>query len=280
MNLFKFYRLDFCIRNLGLGIIAIFSLEFIPNIFLLILAIFQILLVQMHSFSFNNYLDCKVWNEENYICVLLKRGLNEKITFFLMLLPLLLLVSTVPFSDVNFLILILYIVLFALYQLPKTRIIFKNNYLPSIIINSLCLGTILYIYPYLFLAKHITLTAIIFSIIFFFYLGFHEIVHQIAHLGKDKIYSLPKAIGINGSIKIGMLFLIIAMVAAVYALIINPFKYFFFSGTILFSSLRLYKLSKLEDKQEIFVSLRNRKDKFYTVQEGMYYIIFLILIYI
>lgn len=277
MNLFKFYRLDFCIRNLGLGIIAIFSLEFIPQVSKTILALLQILLIQMHSFSMNNYLDGKIWKEKNYTYELISKGMNENFLFFLMVLPLLLLFLTIPFSNRYFFILLAYIILFALYQLPIMRGLFKSHYLPSIIINSLCLGTILYIYPYLFLAKQLTLTATAFSIVFFFYLAFHEVVHQIAHLGRDEVHSLPKVIGIEGSVRVGMLFLVIAMGPALFAIVIDPIKYFFFTGTILFSGFRIYKLKKIKPIQENFIKLRSRKDKFYSFQEGLYYIIFLTL---
>ncbi|MFH1507387.1 MAG: UbiA family prenyltransferase [Candidatus Omnitrophota bacterium] len=274
MNLFKFYRLDFCLRNLGLGLIGIFSLDKIPSIWLAALSLFQILLIQMSSFSMNNYFDYKAWKEDNYIGFLLNQGFGESLIIVLTLLPLAVLAFTIPFSNAFFVILVLYTVLFFIYQSPLGRL--KNHYFSSIVINSLCLGSILYIYPYLFLSGKISMIAGVFSIIFFLYLGFHEVIHQIAHFGKDRLYSLPKVIGIRKTIMVAELFLLAAILTAIFALYVDPRKYFCFSGTIVFSLLRLYKLRKLPQIKTSFEALRNRKDKFYSFQEGVYYLLFLI----
>jgi 4-hydroxybenzoate polyprenyltransferase len=275
MNIAKFYRLDFCFRNLGLGIIALFSLEHIPRFPQASLAILQILLVQMHSFSSNNYFDATQWGELNYINDLLQQGVNRTVLLFLTLMPLFVLILTIPFSNRWFVLLAAYLVLFALYHLPAARKIFKEHYLPSIVINSLCLGTILYLYPYLFLARGITMHAIAFSIIFFLYLAFHEIVHQIAHLGQDKIYSLPQAIGIQGAATASVCFLWAAALVAAYMLAINPAQHFVFAATIIFCLFRVYRLRRLSPTQDVFKKIRNRKDKFYSLQEGVCYIILL-----
>jgi len=278
INLFRFYRMDYCIRNLGLGIMAILTVDSVPNPFNAFLAMIQILLIQMHSFSTNNYFDYKVWKEDNYIGKLLTSNFNQKILPVLCLAPLLFLAITIPFSDKYFFLLILYIFLFSLYQIPPFRNIFKNHYLSSIIINSICLGTILYLYPYLYLNKELHLVGFLFSLIFFFYLAFHEVIHQIAHLGQDKIYSLPQAIGIKKAVKVAISFLIISILVAFYGFVISPLRNFFFSGTIGFSLFRIYKLSKIPLTKESFLKIKNSWDKFYSLQEGIYYLIVILLI--
>ncbi|MBM3712285.1 MAG: hypothetical protein FJW56_02425, partial [Actinobacteria bacterium] len=196
---------------MGIAVIAIASLGSMPNMFYVGLILFQLLLIQMNSFSMNNYFDYKAWKEKNYIGKLLKSGFNECLLIFLTLVPLVVMIFTIPFSNSYIWILLAYIILFFLYQAQPFRL--KNNWFASIILNSLCLGLILYIYPYLFLADGLTLTAIIFSIIFFFYLSFHEVVHQIAHIGRDKIHSLPDAIGIRKSVNVAEMFLFIPIFA-------------------------------------------------------------------
>lgn len=272
-RLFRFYRMDFCIRNLGLGIIALLSLDSLPKPASAVVVLLQLLLIQMHSFSMNDYFDFKVWGEENYIGVLLRDGMNEKTAVILTILPLLMIGLTAFFNSSYLWLLAVYAALFFFYQAPFARL--KDNYLLSILVNSLCLGLILYVFPFLSLAKGFTLTAGVFSVIFFFYLAFHEVIHQIAHFGRDKIYSLPRAIGIKKSVRVAEAFLIIPLFAALIAVAINPFRYFFFTGTIIFSSLRAYVLQKTEPIQENFIKLRERNDKFYSFQEGLYYLFFL-----
>lgn len=222
----------------------------------------------------NDYFDFKVWHENNYIGELLKSGFNKNHIVYLCIIPISLLCITMYFSNKYFLILITYIILFYLYQASPCRL--KNHYFYSIVINSLCLGTIPYIYPYLYLRGSYSFIAIIFSVIFFFYLAFHEIIHQIAHLDRDKIYSLPKAIGIEKTVKIAVLFLIGSSLFALLGLVVAPIKNLFFSGTIIFSLFRIRKILRIPLLKEKFKEIRNRRDKFYSFQEGIYYSLFLL----
>ena len=166
ISIYKFYRLDFCIRNLGLGFIAILSVSQFPPILKSALAILQILLAQMYSFSMNNYYDTKVWGEENYAKELMNKGFSDKAVWRLCALPLILMLLTIPFSNASYFLLILYQILFHLYQAPGFR--YKDNYILSLIINSVCLGTILFLYPFWFLESRVTPIAVILSVIFFF----------------------------------------------------------------------------------------------------------------
>ena len=241
-----------------------------------LLVTLQVLLVQMHSFSANNYCDYKAWGEENYVQAVSEQGLSNAVIVFYILAPLLALGCTWPFSSHWFLLLLVYIVLYAIFHLPGTRTIFKEHYMPAIFINSICLGTIIFLYPYLAINNTPTLTATTFSIIFFFYLAFYEVLHQIEHLGKDKIYSLPQATSIRVSGAVGKTFLICAMAVAAAALITDPAQHFVFTGTLIFSSARLYRMRKLAPEQASYKKLRDRPDKFYSLQEGIYYVIVLL----
>jgi hypothetical protein len=274
-NLFKFYRLDFCLRNLGLGVIGIFSSGPAFDIKLSLLALVNILLIQMHSFSANDLFDFKAFGEENYIMKLKKTGVSLKLCLFLTLLPLIFLIVTVSIYKAYSYILFLYIFLFYLYQAPPFRL--KNNYLLSIVINAVCLGASLFLYPYLLLANKLNPLGLFFTILFFCYLAFHELIHQIAHLGRDKICSLPSKIGIDRTVGIAICFLVIAILTGAWGLIFVPAGKIIFIIPIIFSAIRLYKLSKIPAIQENFIKLRDRWDKFYTVQEGLLYITFLTL---
>jgi len=272
-SLYKFYRLDFCFRNLGLGIIGIFSSGPTFDVKLSLLALVNILLIQMHSFSANDLFDSKAFGEKNYITELKKTGVSVKLCLFLTLLPLIFLIATVLIYKAYSYILILYIFLFYLYQTPPFRL--KNNYLFSIAINAACLGAILFLYPYLLLANKLNPLGVFFTILFFFYLAFHELIHQIAHLGRDKICSLPSKIGIDKTVDIARCFLVIAISTGIWGLIFVPAGKIIFIVPVVFSAMRLYKLSKIPAVQENFIKLRNRWDKFYTLQEGLTYLILL-----
>lgn len=282
MDIYKFYRLEFSVRNLGIGLIAVFSVlvkGYIPSASLAGLSILHILLVQMHSFSMNHYFDWKVWDEDNYVAKLIEEGFSEKKVLFLTILPLILLSLTILLFPSKYIwLLVLYIILFFLYQAPGLRL--KNHYLSSIILNALCLGWVLYAYPYLFLTGSLDLIFITFSVIFFFYMSFHEVIHQVAHLERDDIYSLPEASSIETTRIVAAAFLLIPIIFAIYTLFVDWSKYFFFTGTILFSTLRLYKLFTVDLKIGEFQNLRNRWDKLYSAHEAIYYVFFILLAYL
>jgi 4-hydroxybenzoate polyprenyltransferase len=272
VNLFKFYRLDFCLRNLGLGVVGILSIRGALDYKMSFLALLNVLLIQMHSFSMNDYFDFKTWNEDNYIKILISKGAKSFFCLFLNLLPILILIFIVLEYNAYYFLLIVYLILFYLYQAYPFRL--KNNYLLSIIINAVCLGSLLYLYPYLFCGGKINLLALTFTFVFFFYLAFHEVIHQIAHLNRDKINSLPSCFGIRNAIIIAKVFLLLAILAAMIALVVDLSANLIFVITVVFSSFRLYKIYKTEPVQESFINLRNRLDKFYSFQEGCLYILY------
>lgn len=272
MNLLKFYRFDVWIRNLGISLIGILSLSHIPNSLLALIPLIQLFLLQSYSFSMNNYEDFKFRKEKNYIARLLKAGYDKKTIIFLCFLPLVILMLTIIYFDGVFLLLLAYIVLFFLYDSPYARL--KKNWILSIIINSLCLALILYVYPYMFFSSTFTVLAITFSIIFFFYMAFHEMIHQLAHSRTEKI--LPKNLGMKGGVKVAQFILLIPIISSIIAILLDPSLNIIFVITIAFSIFRIYNLSKIKLDPKTFEKIKYSWHKFYSAHEGILYALFLV----
>lgn len=280
LNPVKFYRLEFIVRNLGISTIAIavvLSLGFDPSILEIVISISVPFLIQLHSWPMNNYFDYLVWGEENYIGELIEGGWKKPVILSLCFMPFVFLGPIIWIYPEFSWIPLLYIVIFTLYQAPGFRL--KDDYILSIIMNSLGLGWVLFAYPYLFLTHSIDLIFITLSIIFFFYMAFHEVVHQIAHQDKDDIYSLVDAVGISGSVFIANVFLVIPIIFATVTLLVDPVRYLFITGVLIFSTYRIYRLSGMDYNKKNFQKIRNRWDKFYSFQEAAYIIIILVIIY-
>ena len=282
MNLWKFYRMEFSVRNLGISILSLFSVLAVKGTLDILPAaifIFQLLLVQMNSFSMNDYFDYRVWDEDNYIHRLVENEnwSHRKVLLFTVL-PLIVLAATVPFSNVFFWILPAYTLLFYLYQGPGIRL--KNNFVWSIILNSVCLGTILYIYPYLALAGIPSPVFWVFAATFTFYMAFHELVHQIAHMEKDRIHSMPERTSISTTVKLAEVFMAVPLLSALILFLKSPSEYVYLLGVVIFSAVRIYRVSETPETVESFQDIRNRWDKFYSFQEAIFIISAVILIFL
>ena len=276
IEFYNFYRLDFCLRNLGIGIIGILSLRGWPPLFYSAVTIFQILLVQMFSFSTNNIFDYEAWDEENHSGTLMEHGWAKKTVLVYSSIPLFFLFFTFFVTGAVSWLLILYLVLFHLYQAPGIRL--KNHYISSIIINAVCLGSLLYIYPFIAISREMNSLAWGFTLIFGIYLVFHEILHQVAHLGRDIIISLPQVKGIPRSyfwMKVTLA--VNAAVALAFALYDIKHNNVFLI-TFIFSILRIFILNKEIPSQENALKLRLSRDKFYTLQECLIYAVILIVL--
>lgn len=274
MDFYSFYRLDFCIRNLGISLIGIFSGIYVTgsyDIFLLSIILLQLILVQMNSFSMNHYFDYKEWNEDNYIKNIFNTEVSELKIIFFIFLPLVFLAATTFLISDYISLLVLYILSFLVYQMPKVRL--KKHYFSSIILNSLCLGWILYAYPYLIIVDEINLVFIIFSVIFFCYMAFHEVVHQIAHNDKDMIFSVLDRFGLVKSKRIAIFFLLIPIIVSIYGLYIDLYNHVYFLISIIFSIYRINKLISYSLSKKLFSNIRNSWHKFYSFHEGLVYLI-------
>ncbi len=280
-NPYKFYRLDFSIRNLGISVLAITATVFYhgsPGILESIIPLMHLLLIQMNSFSMNDFYDFKVWDEENYSKKLFEKGFGKKKILFLTVLPLIITALTITQLKPVLLLLPTYFLLFLLYQHPSTRL--KNNCYWSIFLNSVCLGTILFAYPYFYLTNTVTPVFIALTATFTLYLAFHEVVHQIAHMKKDRINSLPEKKGISYASTFGKVFLLISIIVNLIVFSLNPSQHAILIIPASFTVYRLLKLRGLQPKITNYQKIRSRWDKFYSFQEAGAFILFALLLVI
>ena len=150
----------------------------------------------------------------------------------------------------------------------------KRNSLFSILASPICLALIPYLYAYLAFTNTFSVKAIVFLIVFFFYMAFHEIIHQIAHSKKERV--LPERLGIKGGIKVAQILLLIPIFFSIIAILLDPFSNSIFVITIIFSAFRIYKLFQVEPEPSVFEKLKYTWHKFYSVPEGVSYLIFFI----
>jgi 4-hydroxybenzoate polyprenyltransferase len=260
---------------LGIPLITLFLIEkiyFFNGLFLLI----PIALTFAYSFVINDYFDHIIFKEKNYLKNIVK-SLGKKKTLFLSILPLAGIFVFFAFFS-SFLptaLLGTIIIFYTLYSVPPFQL--KRNYIFSLVINSLSIGVL----PFLFVLSFYGIypeQALAFSILFFIYIFFHEIIHQISHFKNDKrngIKSLPAVYGLKSSILVAKTSLITSVLVGTFFILINPSSNFIFIITVLFSLYRLLRLSKLPLDYQRFSLLRNR---FYGIQEGITYLIVILLI--
>ena len=273
LNFFKFYNVGAWIRNLGIPLIGILSLGFVPNLIYVIIILLQLALLQAWSFSINNYFDARIRKEKNYIASLLEVYSSKKI-LFLCVLPLIFLIFSFFVFRGNIIFLIIYIFLYDfLYEFPP--FILKRSSFFSILASPICLTLLPYLYAYLSFTNMFSIKSITFLVILFFYMAFHEIIHQVAHSEKEKV--LPKSLGIKGGIRVTKFILLVPVFISIAVIALDFEKNLIFMITIIFSIFRLRKLSKIQPKPEAFQKIKYSWHKFYSVHEGFLYIIFLIL---
>jgi len=276
MNLLKFYAPDQWIRNLGMPLIAILTLGFLPNLFYAAIIMLQLAFLQAFSFAINNYYDAKIRKEKNYLGILLKTQSSYKI-LFLCILPLILIALTSFISHGNIVFLLLYLFIYDfLYEVPPFRL--KKSSFFSILASPLCLVALMYLYAYLAFTNTFSIKSIAFLVIFFFYMVFHELIHQMAHSKKEKI--LPKSLGINGGIKVVQAIISMLMIFSTVIILLNPASNYIFIITIAFSTFRIYKLFRVKPIPTSFEKIKYSWHKFYSVQEGIIYAVLLSLDYV
>lgn len=276
INPLKFYRVKDWVKNLGICLIAFLTANPLFNFSTYqqtLLFLTGVALAYAYAFSINDFFDYKLSKETSYIGKLIKRY-KEKLVIFLCFIPLFCFFLIFLFlKELSSYLLILFIFLYSLYSIPPFRL--KKYYFFSIPINAVCIGLLTYLSAYFLLTTKITFQVVLFSIIFCSYLIFQEIIHQIAHRKRDKgasIYSLPNMIGIKKSLRVAIASQIVPIIAVLLAFILG-IRNFIFVITILFSSLRILRVSKTNVRTN-FNDLRN---KLYGSQEGLSYIIGLII---
>ncbi len=270
-HFFSLYRLDFVLRDQGLVVVAILAARKPDSVLNGLVVLIMHILVQMHSFSANDLQDHLAWDEANALGHFHARyGLIvSQILVHLPLLPLAVLALISP-HPAHFL-LLLYILLFAGYQMQPFR--WKHHYVPSLFINALCLGTIPFLHPYLVLRNDLDLAGALFSVLFFCYLAFHEVVHQLAHWGEDDIVSLPSALGLRGAGRTSLAFLLAALGFAISGLLLVPGHRWAFFVAIGFTLLRLLLVARADWSKAYFAGLRASWHKSYSLHEGGCYVV-------
>ncbi len=272
MNPVKFYRLDTWYKNMGMALIGVFSAGVsLDNAFAAAIGFLQVFLVQLHSFSMNDYYDHLRWGEETYVGKLLSEGWDLWQLRFLMLAPLALALMFYPVSQEFTLLLVLYSLLFYLYQGPMRL---KRHWAFSIPLNAIPLGLIIYLHPYLVTAGSLGATGLFFSILFTFYLAFYEIAHQIEHQEEEReVFSLIDQIGVKNSLIVATLFLIVPVVTGIF-LAWSTGVWQLYLIPAFFFIIRVLQLHRIED----YGRIRKSRHKFYAAHEGIYYLIILSLI--
>jgi len=275
MNLLKFYVPDEWIRNLGMPLIAILTLGFLPNLFYVAIILLQLAFLQAFSFSINNYYDAKIRKEKNYLGILLKTQSSCKV-LLLCILPLILIALTSLIFHGNIVFLLLYLFIYDfLYEVPPFRL--KRSSFFSLLASPLCLVVLMYLYAYLAFTSIFSIKSIAFLVIFFFYMVFHELIHQMAHSKKEKI--LPKSLGINGGVKMVQAIISMLMIFSTVIILLKPATNYIFVITIAFSTFRIYKLFTMKPTPASFEKIKHNWHKFYSVQEGLLYLVLLLLSY-
>lgn len=269
----KFYQFRKWYRFSGIYLIGALSAPLLDPV-IAATAVLQLFLVQMHSFSMNNYYDYKFWNENNYLKEVSAEH-SKIVIHAAMLIPLLLAVSLFPITGYATVLLLVYAATFYLYQGPPRL---KNYWVSNILINAFCMGFLIYAYP--FLAQTVTITPmfVFFSILFFCYIAFYEIAHQYEHHREEDNFSIMEGIGLKNSLIVASTLIFVVPFISGLILFYNGLNLSIFSLYLVFSLLKLYRFKTIFEEPEKFIFVRESWHKFYTTFEGTAYIILLIIL--
>lgn len=272
----RFYRVKDWIKNLGIPLIGFLTASWLNANLLLI--VFATSLILSYAYSINNLFDFLINGEKNYIYYLSKKGVSEKKSALLCFLPFLIFflinfylpiwASIIGFSCFT---------LSSLYSFPKVRL--KNYWLPSLLVNSVGLGILLFLFGFFFGSTTISMQSIIFMIILFIHILSLDILHQIAHRKIDKkfgIKTFPQVFGIRKSLRCIIYLQLIVIFVCLITFLYSLLKYSIFLGSILFSFLKIRRILKcLRSIYKIdYNVLRN---KMYGMWEGIFYVVFLLM---
>lgn len=275
LKLTEFYRIKTWYKNMGMAAIGVLSAPVFDPVLALI-GVIQVFLIQLHSFSMNDYYDYRRWGEKTYVGSLVENNWSINTLLLLMLAPLLAALSFFPISGWATVTLLVYSGLFYLYQGP-TRL--KNHWLLSIVLNAVPLGWVVYANPYLVLSTQLTPIFIFFSAIFLFYMAFFEVAHQIEHQEEEEdVYSIVDAIGIKNALIVGGVFQVIPVATGALLYIIESFNPLLVLTAAIFTGFRLYRIKSLGLEPEKLRIIRRSWHKFYTAFEGALYIALLIIL--
>ncbi len=275
MKLSKFYRVRTWYKNMAMAGIGILSAPVFEPIAAFV-GFLQVFLIQLHSFSMNDYYDHKMWGEDTYVGKLVEEGWSMRTLLFLMLAPLAVALLLFPVSKWATLTLVLYSGLFYLYQGPPRL---KNHWVFSLLLNGIPLGWVVYAHPFLVLHPQVTPIFIFFSVIFTSYIMFFEVAHQIEHQDEEEdVYSVLDAFGVEKSVLIGGALQMVPAIVGITLFVFGQLNFILVIPTLLFSLFRLYRLFDMMSELGELKSIRRSWHKFYTAFEGAFYAVILVLL--
>ncbi len=267
--LLKFYRIQDWIKVLGLVLIPCILFNASPADIFKLLFISSLLLA--YGFSVNDFFDFKCRGEENLVGRTYKK--EKYITILLLLVPpltslyLSIVIFSTPFSHIFF---VLDFLLFSFYSIPPFRL--RDKKICDIICNS-TMFPLIFVYSYFYFSSSLSSLFFFFFIIFTLYFTISEIIHQLSHFSKDETsgrISTAIWLGKRTSLKIINL---IALANILFSLVFILFLPLFSIISLFFSILRVYRINSWKST---FSQLRN---KIYGMEEGLIYVLFLLLLY-
>ncbi|MDY6761487.1 MAG: UbiA family prenyltransferase [Candidatus Nanohaloarchaea archaeon] len=258
---------------MGIAVVGVLSAGVgAGNVVSAAVALVQVFLVQLHSFSMNNYYDARYWKENNYIQELLEHGTPRWKIYFYGHIPLLLAALFLPVSGIFTLLLLGYAALFYVYQGPPRL---KMHWASSLVLNAIPLGLIIYLHPYLVTSGRLETTGIFFAVMFTFYMAFFEIAHQLQHDKIESSHSLVDVFGRETSVKIGMIALTIPALLGLLLYFVATLPASISAVAVGFTALRLYTLIDIGTDPDAVQTIRGSWHKFYSAFEGAIYVILL-----
>ncbi|MDY6769494.1 MAG: UbiA family prenyltransferase [Candidatus Nanohaloarchaea archaeon] len=267
MNLARFYRVPRWYHNMGMAVIGVLAAG-VSRATLLPAAVgvLQVFLVQLHSFSMNDYYDHLFWGEDTYVGQLLAAGRSTWTLRGLMLAPLLAAVALYPVSGVYTVLIVLYAALFYLYQGPARL---KRHWAFSIPLNAVPLGLIVFLHPYLVTAGGLGTRGIFFGVLFTCYMAFYEVAHQVEHQDvEDAVHSIVDAVGVERTLQLGAVFLAVPVATGIALALRSPLSPALAGIAAVFLVLRLHRLRTVTD----YAVIRRSWHKFYAAHEGLAYV--------
>lgn len=269
MDLLRFYRFRDWYANMGISLIGVLSTGVLEPLLSAVLLV-QIALIQMYAFSLNDYYDYRYEGEDSQVGRFLERGVSHYRVLLIVAAPLVLMVALAPFSGVYTLLLVAAAVLPYLYQGPARL---KNNFVLSLLINSVGLGLLTYVYPYIVLRSQPGPLFWFFSLLFLLYMAFYEVAHQIED--GDRVSTVVDAFGFSRAMNLASTVLVTAGISGVAFAVWNPVNAPLYAGALVFNAARLWRMRGMERGET--GRIRRSWHKFYSAHEGVFYVTVLVL---
>lgn len=269
MRYLSIYRVRDWYRNMGIAVVGVLAASPGEGAAVHVaVALLQVFLVQVHSFTMNDYYDALYWGEDNDIRAALDSGVRRRTVLLLGHLPLVGVLAGAVFTGPVTFLLAGYVVLFYVYQGPLR---WKRNWALSILLNATGLGLIIFLHPYVATAPVITPSGVYLALLFTAYMAAFEVLHQMEHQDADSIFSIVDRFGTEGGRILTAVFLAVPAIAGLVLIVLEPTSWPVAVAAPVLAPLRIYDLWTCADPG----SLRPRWHKLYTLPEGVYYVVVL-----